>query len=78
MYEKPGSKDDISLAAGAGTEKKTCEIKELLPEEALIANSGFQLLQLRGLSAKMFAGFRKSHVQTPYTPVPTPPPRTAA
>lgn len=78
MYEKAVNKEDISLAADAGMEKKTCEVKELLPEEVFMDASGFLLQQPDISFIKRFAAFRQPYIHMRYTRIPTPPPRIAA
>ncbi|MCF3111527.1 hypothetical protein LL912_22260 [Niabella sp. CC-SYL272] len=78
MHEKHVNKEDISLATDAGMEKKTSELKELLPQEAFINNNGFQLQQPGISFVKAFAAFRQPHIQALYARIPTPPPRITA
>lgn len=78
MYEKSVNKEDIALAADAGTEKKTCEVKELLPEEVFVDTSGFLLLQPAISFIKTFAAFRQPYMHMRYDRIPTPPPRVTA
>ncbi|WP_090392431.1 hypothetical protein [Niabella drilacis] len=77
MYEKSVNKEHIALAADAGMEEKTSEIKELLPEKEFINNNGC-VEPIPGLSfVKIFGAFLQPYVHPLHSPIPTPPPRLA-
>ncbi|MBZ4188360.1 hypothetical protein [Niabella beijingensis] len=75
LYEKSLQKEDISLAADAGMEKKSTEIKELSPGKEFISDSSSLSPLTMTAFKKTFCVFKQPYIHKLYNQIPTPPPR---